>query len=164
MMGVSIAPGLMTFVRILRSFSSLVHVRAKVLRGAIRALRRKPLWPHGGTGENNGTTVVHQWQRLLNGEVDTTRVGIERLVEMLRCHVARLLEFHGSGIGEDDINLAFLRSNSFIEIVNILELGNVTAHCSDVLADFCDGLIQFRLAPPHDEDLGTFFHKPFCRG
>src|SRR5215468_9792826 len=48
-------------------------------------ISRSIIESHGGTVENNGTTVVHQRQRLLNGEVDTTRVGIERLVEMLQC-------------------------------------------------------------------------------
>src|SRR6516165_8064506 len=39
MMGVSIAPGLMTFVRVLRSFTSVAHVRAKEGSAAFVALQ-----------------------------------------------------------------------------------------------------------------------------
>jgi hypothetical protein len=58
---------------------------------AVCAIQGKSLGPVARGGENDGAAVVHQWQCLLNGEIDA-RVGIEGFVEMLSGDVASSLE------------------------------------------------------------------------
>ena len=62
------------------------------LRCAVCAKQGKSVGPVARGGDNDGAAVVHQWQCLLNGEIDTARVGIEGFDEMLWGDVGSCLE------------------------------------------------------------------------
>ena len=91
MMGASIAPGLMTLVRILRSLKfsgpSTGEGAERCFRGAEVLYDAKPF---SQTRQPLRMMEPPSFtQRLPDGEVQTTVIGIKGFVEMLRCDVRR---------------------------------------------------------------------------
>ena len=67
--------------------------------------------------------------------------------------------FRDPGIGEDDIQPAFVLFDDRENAVEIVEVRHVAVQGFDVFADGLDGGRQFRLATSGDEDIGAFRDK-----
>src|SRR5262249_38939749 len=60
-----------------------------------------------------------------------------------------------AGVGEQDVEAALLPLHCGEQPVEVREVGDVARHAGDVLADFPDRFIEFRLAASGDVDVGA---------
>jgi hypothetical protein len=164
-MGVSMVPGLRTFTRIPRSLSSSSQVRADSgFACAVDAEFGDSLDAGDRSVEEDGAVVVEQRQGLLDGEEGAANVKIESLVEVLLSDVFELEEFAAAGAGEEDVDLAFLALDGFVEAVEVGEVAGVALHSGDVAADEFDGFVELVLTTPGDEDVSTLFNEELRGG
>jgi hypothetical protein len=116
-----------------------------------------------GGHQHHRTTLAHQGQRLLRGEIHPAGVDGEGLVEMFRRDVLGQDAFDIAGTGDDNIEPAFFGSDRLIKPVEIAEIGDVALDGRDIAADRGFGLVELALAASHDEHIGALFHE-FLRG
>src|SRR5262249_15820537 len=90
--------------------------------------------------------------------------NVEVEVVKLFGNVAERGIFCDPGIGEDDVEPAFVVLDHGQDAVEIVELRDVALQGSDVLADVLDRRIEFRVAASGYECIGPFIDKALrCR-
>src|SRR6267142_911950 len=72
-------------------------------------------------------------------------------------------EFADAGIGDQDIDLS-LRLHGLVEVIEVLQFGDVPPNAYDVAADRLHGLAELLLAAARYEDKGAFVDEALRRG
>src|SRR5438445_6190976 len=108
--------------------------------------------------------MLHQRQRLLHREQETTHIDSDGLVEMFRCDRIDGQKLHESGVGEDDIHHTFFCGDGAVEPVEIVEIGDVALHSRDVVPELRYGSIESVLAAAGDEDIRACCDQALCGG
>src|SRR5438876_3819212 len=70
-------------------------------------------------------------------------------------------KFANAGVGENNIDSALHLSDGLVKTIKVSQLGHVPLNSRNVGADCLHGLVEFLLAAPCDEDIGTFFDEKF---
>jgi hypothetical protein len=78
--------------------------------------------------------------------------------------VAERSDGPAAGVGEDDVEVAFLFFDGGEEAVEVGEFGDVALDGGDVFADLFCGGVEFGLAASGDEDVGAFGDEFFGGG
>src|SRR5207245_2894285 len=108
--------------------------------------------------------VIQKRQGLLDREGQAARVDRKDRVEASLGRLGERLRIDDARPGEQDVNLALLAGDLGVEPVEIGEVGHVTLHCGDAVADQRYRLVQFRLAAPGDVDERAFFDEALGGG
>jgi hypothetical protein len=82
----------------------------------------------------------------LDGEEEAFDVGVECFVVMGFGDRAERSEFAAAGVGEKNVDAAFLLLDGGVEAVQVGEIGNVALDGGDIFADEIDGGVKFGLA------------------
>src|ERR1700683_2491394 len=72
-------------------------------------------------------------------------------------------KFANAGVGENDVDSPLHPRDRLVKSIQVSQLGNVSLNASNVAADRLDGLVEFLLAAPRDEDVGTLVDEKLCR-
>src|SRR5882672_10714277 len=72
-------------------------------------------------------------------------------------------KFANASVGENNIDSPLHLSNRLVKTIKVGQLGNVSLNSRNVGVDCLHGLVEFLLAAPRDEDIGTLFDEKFCR-
>ena len=103
--------------------------------------------------------VGQQRKRLLHREEETFHVDVEdRVIELLSYFAERGILCH-SGIGEYDIELAFLFFNLPEETIKVGKIRYVSLYSAGISSHFLNRCSQLLLPAPRDEDVRTFVYK-----
>jgi hypothetical protein len=163
--GVAVYPGLNTLMRMSRPLRSTIQVRANERTAALLALYTeqsgKTLDRHHRADEDHRGASGKQRQRLLHGKQQTAHVGVERLVEMLLSDLPKGAKFVNPGINHQHVDAPGLRSDGFVDAVEVGEVSSVAADRCDIALDRSNCLIQFRLTAAGDKQPRAFFRKTF---
>src|ERR1700681_3633770 len=116
-----------------------------------------------GAVENDRATIPQERQCLLHRKQRSPYIDVEQLVEMLFGDGPKGNKFANAGVGENDIDSPLHLRDGFVKTIKDGQLGNVSVNSGNVGADCLHGLVEFLLAAPRDEDIGTLFDEKFCR-
>src|SRR5580658_112750 len=130
--------------------------------GCVNSEGRSAFYARDGTRKNDGAAIVQEGQSFLNREECALYIDIEQLVKMFFGDVAEGDEFADAGVGEDNIDSALHFADCLVETIKISHFGDVSLNTRRIAADCLHGLVEFLLAAPCDEDIGTFFDEQFC--
>src|ERR1700687_628525 len=70
-------------------------------------------------------------------------------------------KFAHAGVGENNIDSALHLRDGLVKAIKVSQLGNVSLNSRNVGADCLHGLVEFLLAAPRDEHIGTLFDEKF---
>src|ERR1700679_2886782 len=71
-------------------------------------------------------------------------------------------KFANAGVGENNVYPSLHLRDCLIEPIEVVQLGNISLDAIHIAADCLNGLCQFPLSSPRDEDIGALFDKKFC--
>src|SRR6202451_1931312 len=132
------------------------------LAGCVNTKGSSALYTRDGTRKNDGAAIVQEGQSFLNREECALYIDIEELVKMFFGDVAEGDEFADAGVGEDNIDSPLHFADCLVKKVKIGHFGNVALNTGRIGTDGLHSLVEFLLAAPRDEDIGTFFDEQFC--
>ena len=87
----------------------------------------------------------------MHGEEQALHVDVECFIEVGFGDLAERGELAAAGVGEEDVEAAFLLLDRGEELVEIREVRNIALHAQRIRAKFLHSGVQFRLAPTGDE-------------
>src|ERR1700687_283771 len=73
-------------------------------------------------------------------------------------------KFAHAGVGEKNIDSPLHLRDGLVKTIKVSQFGNVALNSRNVRADCLHGLVEFLLAAPRDEHIGTLFDEKFCSG
>jgi hypothetical protein len=114
--------------------------------------------------QEDGCTVGHERQRLLNREQESLHIGVERLVEVLLGDLSQWGELAATGVGEQHVHPPVLLLHRCVEPVEIGQVGHVAADPDHPAADLLDRGVQLGLAAAGDDHLGPLCREPLGSG
>ena len=132
--------------------------------GAIDGERRDTFGAGDGAINYDGAAIAQERQGLLDGEEDAFYVDAEFFVELGFGDGGEGSEAAASGVGENNVEMAFLFFDGGEDAVEVGELGDVALDGGDVFADLFYGGVEFGLAASGDEDVGAFGDEFFGGG
>ena len=98
----------------------------------------------------------------MNREECAPYIDIEQLVKLFFGDFPEGDKFADTGIGKDNIDSSLHFADCLVEKIKIGHFGYVSLNTGRVGTECLHGLVEFLLAAPHDEDIGTFFDEQFC--
>jgi hypothetical protein len=75
--------------------------------GGVDAVDRHAFLSNDWSSQDDRSTVIEQWEHLLDGEVDAAGIYAERSAEMLGHHRGRFHRLDDSCVREKDVNIGF---------------------------------------------------------
>ena len=103
--------------------------------GAVDAERGRSFYGDDGGVENDGAAVGEKREGFLYGEEKAFDVGVEGFVVVGFGDGAERCEFADAGVGEENVDAAFLLLDGGVEAIEIGEIGDVALDGGDVFAD-----------------------------
>src|SRR4029077_9055261 len=70
-------------------------------------------------------------------------------------------KFANAGVGENNIDSPLHLGDGLVKTIKVSQVGNVSLNSGNVGTDCLHGLVEFLLAAPRDEDIGTLFDEKF---
>src|SRR5262245_39183828 len=125
----------------------------------VHAVRGQSLARHDGGIQDDRGAIRHQRKRLLDREQDAFHVDVEHRIANVFGYRAHRRISRNTGVGEHDIELAFLPLDLSKEAIEIARVRHITLYAGHITCDLFHCSCELRIAASGDEDVGAFIDE-----